>query len=384
CLVQGGGAASSPTPTPEEETKLVEENDQKNDNAGTAPVADAPAPEQPPVTLPPASEPTEVAETEDDANDDFPFHGERTPITPMTGVTVQAGMGAGSWLPSGTWLNQMNMSGPWRPNSKKDDALKRNVHFNQYGMPSVKEGEEQPIFSTSMLWSATNRMTSKDVAGTWELTIPEGVKLRFSKRKGVNILNRDDRKVIFQCTEDVSCAVRPQIISAPKDAKPFTLIQLTDGKGRRLSDKEGLEKGYVTREPWRKAMWGYGDLRAMNSSAVLTKGPGVIRYDEFPDMTHVGWQNIAKRFTENGKLGAYDIKAQTGVKKIASPVVARLKAAWEIGAVYHHNLPHLFLEHRGNINPEVIGQWAVDLWADQSIPLESKLAIFNDNELDHI
>ncbi|MEM6650468.1 MAG: hypothetical protein AAF603_09485, partial [Pseudomonadota bacterium] len=153
---------------------------------------------------------------------------------------------------------------------------------------------------------------------------------------------------------------------------------------RRLSDKEGLQKGYVTREAWRKAMWGYGDLRAMNSSAVLTTGPGVIRYDEFPDMDHVGWQNVAKRFTEKGKLGAYDIKAQTGVKKVASPVVARLKAAWEIGAVYHHNLPHLFLEHRGNINPEVIGQWAVDLWADQSIPLESKLAIFNDNELDHV
>lgn len=316
------------------------------------------------------------------------FHGERTPISRMTTVKVQAGPYAhGSYLPTQPWIDQAKLAHMWSYRRRGDEVIRKiDIQLNEFGMPLFPAGHRPgtgTYMSAGGIWMGTRHQGAVDVAGTWEVQHAANVKLNLWTRD-MEIVSETPTATRVSCALNASCAIMIQIEEAPAGARAPTLVQITDGNGRAVSDKRDLANGLITRERWRKALYGYGELRMMVGSSATDISSSVIRYDEFPNMDFAIWGENAPKLDFKRREGLANLKNTKGLRKAFVPVEARLRAAYEIGAVYHHNFPHLFLEHRGDIDPALIGEWAVALWADQSVPMEKKLALFNDYELQHV
>lgn len=331
---------------------------------------------------------------------DLPFHGENEPITPMESVVVQAGIFAsGSFQPSMPWIDQAKLSKSWRYERFGGEVTPNaDVPLADNGMP-VFPADHDPdrgfVMDSRGIWFGTNFIGNRDVAGTWRLQ-GYGDTVLAPRINGATILRQTDKVVEFACSKTEPCRIRIVLANAGRDDKPPTLVQLTDGDGRPVSDEQDLANGLITRETWRRAVYGYGDLRMMHASGAVGEWTAPIRFDHFPEMDYAAWGNqgffVPYRidFRQNARDAWSDIENGTGMQHVYSPAEARLRAAWEVGAVYHHNFPHLFLEHGDDLDFRVIGQWAEDFErrlgsrVDDEAGREALLSLFNDYELQHV
>jgi hypothetical protein len=319
------------------------------------------------------------------AADDFPFFGERTPITRMTGVTVQAG--SKFYAPdteTNPWADQSKLTGlPGVYDGFTLAMPRRSILLNALGMPIFESAWAGKTVRMGWVWGMTNQdFGSEDVAGTWLLSYGPDMEVELSS--SMNMISEEPGRKVYRCIRGRSCTSDIVIKRAPDNAKPPVLCQLTDGDGRKVSDCDDLNDGLITRERWRRAMYGYGEFRPMTMSSTTDRSSSMIRYDSFARVEDASWNTQNPSVDTYGVEGLKDLNSDRGIMRQWVPTEARLRAAWEMGAIYHHNFPHLAFEHRGDVDPKVVGPWAEELWADQSIPLQNKLALFNDTELQHV
>lgn len=326
--------------------------------------------------------------------DGQPVFGETTPITRLTRISVQGAPGAGmGYKPTTPWLDQAKLSRSWKylqrtrleltPDKVALDDRQLPV------MPAAHGSGTDYVMDGGLIWGGAKKETSRDLAGVWRLDSPAGVEMS-PRLWGVTVRSQTAHTTRFSCAETDNCRLNIQLKQvAPGSAAP-TLIQTRDGQGNLLPDVTDHQNGLVTRSRWRKALYGYTDLRMMHYSGATTPTSMPIRFDQFPDLDDASWANTSffvpfrYRARDTARAGWADLTTGKGMKKVFTPVEARLRAAYEIGAVYHHNFPHLFLEYKSHVEPSMIGQWAVDLFARSDLTDDQKRALFNDYELQHV
>lgn len=320
-------------------------------------------------------------ETVSEPEGDGRFHGMNTPIRRIADtlpadqvVQVQAGPYHAGYLPYMPWRNQAVLFNGWQGKvpqgySWQNYLTKSDTEVNEHGIPlwPADAPEGLTYWSSGGVWFGSKDTGTSDIEGTWELTYDPRADLRF-QNSGLSTVSESQGRAVFRCDAGQECNYSMVLFSAPADMRAPQLVQLTDKDGRSLRDANTT---YTTRQRWREAAWGYNGLRTMDASGATDANAQVIRYDEFPQETGATWH---ARLT----------KGNGAAPKSFAPVVSRLKAAYEIGAVYHHNFPHLFLENKNAFDPELIGAWFKAIWDDGSIPLTKKERLLNDYELQHV
>ena len=307
-------------------------------------------------------------------------------------MMVQAGPFAGVWRTATPWRDQAKVAATWEGRERGQVAFTSlDVVLNDVGMPIPTEAQaSSPTFgfrTGELPWAFGDVGGWDDVAGTWRITSSPDVHIHLhNPAGGLQKLRETDTQLDFRCTTtNGNCAHNLVVLGVEPGSRatltPPALTQLTDADGRPVADSD---TDYMTREVWRRSNYGFNVVRLMDHSGATSGAASVIRFDEFPTVDYAIWGESAPKFSHHGREGRLNIKEKRGVQKSFTPIEARVRTAWDIGAIYHHNFPHLFLEHRGRPDPETIGDWAVQLWADSSIPEEDKLALLNDYELQHV
>lgn len=302
-------------------------------------------------------------------------------------VIVQAGVGPGVWKTSYPWRDQARVSTGWEGFINGRKVLEtRDIALSPNGMPLFPDRAPPALLfqPRSLLWAGGQTEGFENVHGTWRATAGSESEIAVAAdgRGSGRVLSTSPREITFECEKRRDCFVRLQIKDASPDAGSPSLVQLTDGEGRSVDD--AARPDLVTRELWRRANYGYSALRMMDASGATYTDASTIRFDDFPAMDHTSWHEFGPKVEFRKKPGFRDIAARTGIESSFTPVESRLRAAWELGALYHHNFPHLVFEHRGRVKPDVIGEWFRRLWDDAAVPTEAKLSLLNDTELQHI
>lgn len=329
--------------------------------------------------------------------EDLPFHGEATPIRSYDDlipsgqqVLVQAGINNGAWQTSHPWRNQAKVMTTWVGlHNARVVRESRDVTMAANGMPIFSTSDrsaDRYYRNRALLWAGGSGHSYANVHGTWRATAGAGSKIRLSAFHadygGMTVLRATDQEVVYRCDQGANCQHNLEIIDAEPGAEPPTIVQISNGFGQPVDD--ALRDELVTREVWRRANFGYGVLRTMDMSGATHLTASTIRFDDFPDIDHAVWHEWGARLNVNGRLGYADLNAGTGAQRTFTPVEARLRAASELGAIYHHNFPHLFLEHRERVRPSVIGEWFEEFWDDPNYSEDAKLSVLNDYELQHV
>ncbi len=321
---------------------------------------------------------------------DYPVHGEATPISRYSRVIVQAGTSSSARYDEASfWGDLVKTSAPARYikrwQSRVLDDI-RDIPLGENGLPSDPGSFYDPgksYMHFGLWWPDTQRkgLEARDAAGQWLARMPEGFSFAFTPLK---VTDNGDGTQTFTCEKGKACNfVIAQDQWVPQSSAP-EIVQLTDHNGRPLVDKDNKKNGLITRQLWREAMVGYDQLRMMSQSAATNPDSAIIRYDEFAPMGYHTWGGGGPAITNKRNVGRRDVQKGTGRAKWWAPVEARLRASWEIGAVYHHNFPHLFTENRDDFDPAVIGEWFETFMADPTIDMDKKLGILNDYEMQHV
>lgn len=326
------------------------------------------------------------AATDEPVSEDTAFHGETTPISRIEKIVVQGGPEiTGYYAQSTIWADQFkNSQLPQYTKYGQSLLATKQIETDEFGvavLPDTYDFAGGERLSFGRWWSKTETFGAIDVAGRWRVYLPDGY---LASSGDMTTVVKDSDFAEFECAKGEQCTLSVGMSGTPEPGALPQVVQLTDGDGRSLSDDADLKAGMVTRQLWREAMAGYSVLRPMDNSAATSPAPTMIRYDDFATMDHASWNIQSTKIAMPGQDSVRDIQNGTGVDKAWAPMPARLRAAWELGAVYHHNFPHLFLESRDNFDEDVIGVWFKEFMADESIDLDKKLSMLNDYELQHV
>ncbi|WOI53774.1 hypothetical protein [Parvularcula sp. LCG005] len=318
--------------------------------------------------------------------------GPGTPITRMDHVAVQAGVVLpGGYTATDPWIDHFKISKNWTFNNGNQVLLKASeIEMNENGMPvqtADMRYDWNHFLVAGYLWDGLRISGSDDAKGTWRMWTDGSSELH-PWNNNIEFIKKTPYLLEFRCVE--RCVLMFRVSNVKDGATPPHLVQLTDADGRAVNDIRDLENGLLTRERWRRAMYGYEELRWLSESGANSPGMPIIRYDRFAKMPNASWNSsgnvVPNRLDEKQVASEPQANIRTGMgsKYTSSPVEARLRAAWEIGAVYHHNLPPQFTNSKEDIAPEVFGQWAVDLWNDPSYTEAERRSVLNDYELQHV